>query len=216
MRGARVTRVYARGKALLIEFDCGLTHYSHNQLFGEWEVTTAAQGPNESRTIRVVLGTKNHVATLYSATEIELVPTAALARHPYLARLGPDVLDPATTVRAMRERLDDRRFAGRSLASLLLDQGFAAGVGNYLRSDILFAAGLPAAVRPRDLTSAERTRLAKAVLRVSRRAYRPSYRFLVYGREGAPCRTCGTPLVRHDVGGRGLFHCPVCQKRGMR
>ena len=42
LRGARVDRVYSRGKALLIEFDNGLTHYSHNQLYGEWEVRERA------------------------------------------------------------------------------------------------------------------------------------------------------------------------------
>ena len=37
------------------------------------------------------------------------------------------------------------------------------------------------------------------------------YRFLVYGREGAPCWTCGTPIARHDAGGRGLYRCATCQ-----
>jgi endonuclease-8 len=232
LAGAGVTRVYARGKAMLVEFDRGLTHYSHNQLFGEWEVGPAGRGPDERRQVRVVLGTAEHAATLYSATDIDLLPTSSLARHPYLARLGLDVLDPATSVAAMRARLDDPRFAGRALASLLLDQGFAAGVGNYLRSDILFRAGLPATTRPRDLSPAQRARLARAMLDVSRRAYRSAgvtndaarvraarqagmsredYRFLVYGREGAPCWACGTTIERRDAGGRGLFHCPTCQ-----
>jgi formamidopyrimidine-DNA glycosylase len=47
LKGARVTRVYSRSKALLIEFDNGLTHYSHNQLYGEWEIH---EGPPSRRT----------------------------------------------------------------------------------------------------------------------------------------------------------------------
>lgn len=232
LRGAQVDRVYARGKALLIDFDCGLSHYSHNQLYGEWEVTTGAPASGGARSVRVVLATAQHTATLYSATDIDLLPTAALARHPYLAALGPDVLDPKTTVAMLRARLADPRFAGRSLAGLLLDQRFAAGLGNYLRSDILFASGLPPEARPRDLDHAQLTRLVKAILGLARQSYRSGgvtndlararesrragvayddYRFLVYGRAGAPCWTCGRSIRRDDSGGRGLFRCPACQ-----
>jgi endonuclease-8 len=187
--------------------------------------------------VRVVLATARHTATLYSATEVELLDTAAVARHPYLARLGPDVLDPATTAASLGARLAEPRFAGRSLASLLLDQRFVAGLGNYLRSDILFAAGLPPAARPKDLDAAQRMRLVKAMRGLARQSYRSGgvtndlalagaarrngadyedYRFLVYGREGEPCWTCATPIVRHDTGGRGLFRCPLCQAEAPR
>ena len=132
----------------------------------------------------------------------------------------------------MRRRLEDPRFRGRSLASLLLDQRFAAGLGNYLRSDILFTAGIRASVRPKDLDDDARKRLARAIVDVSRRSYRrlgvtndlgrarkaaragvpfEDYRFLAYGREGAPCWVCGTTIERRNEGGRGVFHCPTCQ-----
>jgi formamidopyrimidine-DNA glycosylase len=41
----------------------------------------------------------------------------------------------------LEEPLLSRPFRGRSLASLLLDQSFLAGLGNYLRSEIRFCAG---------------------------------------------------------------------------
>ena len=232
LNGARVTRVYSRGKALLVEFDNGVTHYSHNQLYGEWDVSEGVPAHDDRRTVRVVIATPTHTATLYSATQVDLVPTREVERHPYVAALGPDVLDSSTTLAVMRRQLEDRRFRGRSLASLLLDQRFAAGLGNYLRSDILFTVGLRAQLRPQDLDDATRTRLARAILGIARRSYRSNgitndlararkakregvhfedYRFLVYGREGRPCWVCGTPIVRRDEGGRGLFHCARCQ-----
>ena len=232
LQGARVDRVYSRGKALLIEFDNGITHYSHNQLYGEWEVHAGSPDPGDRRTVRVVIATPAHTAILYSATQIDLVPTKAVERHPYIAALGPDGLDASTTPSVIRRQLDDRRFRGRSLASLLLDQRFAAGVGNYLRSDILFVAGLRASVRPQDLDDEARKRLARAIVEVSRRSYRREgitndpvrarkarragvpferYRFLAYGRAGEPCWVCGTTIVRRDDGGRGVFHCARCQ-----
>jgi endonuclease VIII len=232
LKGARVARVYSRGKALLIEFDNGITHYSHNQLYGEWEVNEGSSDPDDRRTVRVIIATPTHSVILYSATQIELLPTGDVERHPYIASLGPDVLDASTTAAVVRRQLEDRRFRGRSLGSLLLDQRFAAGLGNYLRSDILFVAGLRASVRPQDLDDEARKRLARAILDVSRRSYRSEgvtndlararkakragvpferYRFLAYGREGDPCWVCGTKIVRRDEGGRGVFHCAHCQ-----
>ena len=237
LKGAHVTRVYSRGKALLIEFDNGITHYSHNQLYGEWEVHDGQPDPDDRRTVRVIIATPTHSAMLYSATQIELLPTNEVERHPYIAALGPDVLDASTTLAVMRRQLEDRRFRGRSLGSLLLDQRFAAGLGNYLRSDILFTAGIRAAMRPQDLDDDTRTRLARAILDVSRRSYRTDgitndlqrarkakregvpferYRFLAYGREGDPCWVCSTPIVRRDEGGRGVFHCAKCQPQRRR
>jgi endonuclease VIII len=232
LKCARVARVYSRGKALLIEFDNGLTHYSHNQLYGEWEVHEGPPDLDDRRTVRVILATPTHSAILYSATQIELIPTSEVERHPYIAALGPDVLDASTTAAVMRRQLEDERFRGRSLGSLLLDQRFAAGLGNYLRSDILFTAGIRASVRPQDLDDDARKRLARAILDLSRRSYRTEgitndltrarkakragvpferYRFLAYGREGEPCWVCNTPIVRRDEGGRAVFHCSRCQ-----
>lgn len=233
LTGKRVRRVYARGKALLIDFEGGLTHYSHNQLYGRWIVTEGRGVPDGARTVRVVLATATHTATLYSATDVALLPTRAVARHPYLAKLGPDALDARTTVAAVRARLIDARFARHRLGSLLLDQAFVAGLGNYLRSDILFASRLTADLRPCDLTAAQRTALAGNVLALARRSYRSggsthplreaarasragtftgNDRFLVYGRANAPCWACGTPIVRHEYGGRAIYECPTCQR----
>jgi formamidopyrimidine-DNA glycosylase len=35
----------------------------------------------------------------------------------------------------------------------------------------------------------------------------------VYGREGEPCRRCGTAIRRIVQGQRSTFFCPSCQKR---
>ena len=237
LRGARVLRVYPRGKALLIEFDGGVTHFSHNQLYGQWRVLRPGRAFDDARAVRVVLGTTERIAVLYSATEVELLATPALPRHPYLAKLGPDVLEPATTVRAIAARLADPRFARSSLAALLLDQRFVAGLGNYLRSEILHVARLAHTLRPGDLDDAQRAALARAIHALPRQSYRTrgvtndlvaaradraggvpfaGYRFRVYDRAGLPCRTCGTPVARLDAAGRGLFACPSCQRTATR
>lgn len=230
LAGATVTGVRTRGKAMLIAFDCGLTHYSHNQLYGEWRVGMRHPAADDARAVRVVLAAGPRAAVLYSATEIALLDPRELARHPFLARLGPDALDRDTTPALVAGRLADPRFARRTLAQLLLDQSFIAGLGNYLRSDILFTAGVRGAARPADLGDDVRARLAAAIVSLPRRSYktggvtRPDSasartgaideddrRFLVYARAGRPCWTCGGRIRRVEAAGRGLFECARCQ-----
>lgn len=234
LRGRRVTAVETRGKAMLTHFDNGLTLYSHNQLYGRWYTGRRDARPDTGRELRVALHTRSHSAWLFSASDIEVLTQTGLARHPFLARLGPDVLDPDLSPTALAARLDDAAFRNRSLAALYLDQGFLAGIGNYLRSEILFCAGVHAIDRPRDLRATDRMRLARETLAVSRRSYRTggvtvtaalerrlksagdgyaSYRFWVFGRDGLPCRRCETPVDRTDAGSRGLFYCRTCQPR---
>jgi formamidopyrimidine-DNA glycosylase len=38
----------------------------------------------------------------------------------------------------------------------------------------------------------------------------------VYGREGLPCRRCGTPVRREAFMNRSSFSCPRCQPRPRR
>jgi endonuclease-8 len=230
--GARVTQVRSRGKVMMITFDRGLTHLSHHQLYGEWRVMPASREPDEDRAVRVVLATARRAAVLYSATDIALVPGHECRAHRLLAHLGPDVLDRATTPSLVASRLRHPRHCGKTLAHLLLDQAFCAGLGNYLRSDILFEARLRADVRPADLDDAARARLARAIVTLPRRSHRTggvtndplraralagrgvsfdSRRFLVYGREGSPCWACGRIIRRDDAAGRGWFWCPGCQ-----
>ena len=146
LTGREVLEVETRGKAMLTHFEGGLTVYSHNQLYGRWVVCRPGKPPETGRSLRLAIENEDRWALLYSASEIEVWPTDELEGHPFLARLGPDALRKGLTGRAITRRLESERFRGRSLAALLLDQAFVAGLGNYLRSEILHVSG----VHPRD------------------------------------------------------------------
>ncbi|MFP3367116.1 endonuclease VIII, partial [Pseudoalteromonas sp. SIMBA_148] len=59
-------------------------------------------------------------------------------------------LSEKVTVDDLFERMKDKRFRNRKWAILLLDQGFVAGIGNYLRSEIMFTSGIHPSLRPID------------------------------------------------------------------
>lgn len=230
--GHRVARVQTRGKAMLIHFEHGWSIYSHNQLYGVWRVRAGHKLPESSRSLRLLLQTASDSALLYSASDISVWPTEELGAHPFLSRLGPDIMDSLLTWRDIAGRLQAPEFAGRSLAALYLDQRFLAGVGNYLRSEILFAAGLHPLRKPASLSVAERGRLARDTLAVSRLSYgsggvtlRPALarslakadlpweqrRFAVFDRDGLPCYRCGAIVTRSESNSRRLYQCPGCQ-----
>ncbi len=232
LRGTRVRRVEPRGKALLIRFEAGPTMYSHNQLYGRWFIRERGVLPQTRRQLRAAIHTRRSSALLYSASEIDVLDDEGLAAHPYLSRLGLDLLAPDATPSRVRRRLEDDRFRRRMLGGLLLDQAFLSGVGNYLRSEILFYAQIDPILRPVDLAPSERLRFARAALTVTRRAYRNrgvtveprtaerkrsqglprwEYRHYVFGRAGLDCPRCGDTIVKRAVAGRRLYACPSCQ-----
>ena len=232
LAGHTVTGVDTRGKAMLTRFDNELTIYSHNQLYGRWYTVRRAELPDTGRQLRLALHTVTRSALLYSASDISVLTPAQLRKHPFLRKIGPDILDSSLTPDAIVERLGEKRFRRRALGSLYLDQTFLAGLGNYLRTEILWAAGMdpwsaPAAHPARDLH-----RLAKHTLALPRRSYRtrgvvvtPSRanalrasgkpfeerRFHAFARESLPCYACGTKIERRAMGSRGIFVCASCQ-----
>ncbi len=230
--GARVSAVDTRGKAMLTRFDNGLTLYSHNQLYGRWYTVRRHRLPETSRQLRVALHTSTHSALLYSASDIAMLTDRQLQKHPFLQRIGPDILDPELTTERIVARLDEKRFRNRALGSLYLDQRFLAGIGNYLRSEILWAAAVDPMARPAALDARAQREIARQTLRISKWSYRTRgvtmsptlarrlkreglpyerYRFFAYGREDLPCYRCETPVERRTMGSRSLFVCPDCQ-----
>ncbi|MEX1367362.1 MAG: endonuclease VIII, partial [Nannocystaceae bacterium] len=169
---SQVTEVGTRGKAMLTRFACGLTVYSHNQLYGRWMIGASDSPPRTGRSLRFAIVGPRRAARLYSASEIDVIVTDDVDDDPRVARLGPDALDPEVTVEQVAERLRSRTFGGRQLAALLLDQGFVAGLGNYLRSDILLAAKIHPRRRPRELDPDQQRRLADRILVLTRQSYR--------------------------------------------
>ena len=232
LSGQQIDWVSSRGKALLTRFSNGLTLYSHNQLYGRWYIVRRDQLPATNRTLRVAIHTATQSALLYSASDIEVLTPETLPLQKYLARLGPDALDDRVHWRDIAALLKSPQFRRRTLAALYLDQGFVAGIGNYLRSEILFEARVNPFDRPCDLTRGQLGRLARATLDLTRQSLatagitnKPSrvararraglsrrhYRFAIFDRQGEACFGCKNPVQRLDVSGRRIYMCRTCQ-----
>jgi endonuclease-8 len=230
--GEVIEAVETRGKAMLTRFANDYNIYSHNQLYGVWMVRKAYNFPETNRQLRLAIHNAEHSALLYSASDIEVLHNTELASHPFLAKLGPDLLDDSLDAIAVAQRFKSKAFCNKRLTTLLLDQGFLAGTGNYLRSEILFVAGVHPSLRAADCSDEQVEALAAAALDLTRQSYRTGgitndeararalkeagwkrrdYRFYVFRRAGQACFACDTPIVEDRIGGRGLYFCPTCQ-----
>lgn len=231
LQKAVVQAIDTYGKAMVMRFDNGLCVYSHNQLYGKWLIRNAYNYPKTNRQLRLALHTEKKSALLYSASDIEVLNVNQVSSHPFISRLGPDVMHQGTTPEQVQIRACSDKFRRRGFKNLLLEQSFLAGIGNYLRSEILFVAGIHPLKRPLDCTDAQLRRFSEAALDIPRQSYRHNgittdlelaqqlklegqsrslYRHWVFNRGGKPCRKCGSIIIK-EVQGRRYYYCPQCQ-----
>lgn len=215
LRGCRVEGVEARGKNLLLHFDADLVLHSHLGMNGAWHVYPLRARWRRSRASAwLILSTKSRRAVQFGGPTLTLMREAELARHPRLARLGPDILAGDFEVERGVEALR-RAGAERQLGEALLDQRLICGVGNVFKSEGCFAAGLDPWRQVAELTEDELARLVaetEALMRAGFEGRRPERQ--VYKRARLPCPRCGAPLRARGQGdgNRTTYWCGRCQR----
>ncbi|GLV99740.1 bifunctional DNA-formamidopyrimidine glycosylase/DNA-(apurinic or apyrimidinic site) lyase [Streptomyces lavendulae] len=158
----------------------------------------------------------------------ETVPGSAEGLPDVIAHIARDPLDPLFDEGAYHLALRAKR---TTLKRALLDQSLISGVGNIYADEALWRAKLhyerPTATltRPRSAELLARAReVMNAALDVGGTSFDSLYvnvngesgyfdRSLdAYGREGEPCRRCGTPIRRRAWMNRSSYFCPRCQR----
>lgn len=217
MDGATLGTAYARGKHLLWPLADGRVLHSHLRMRGSWRLfRTGERWSKPKRLAWLILRSDALVAVQFSGPVLELLRPGAMALHPVLSRLGPDVLDDDFDAgRAARNAI--LAAEDRAVAEVLLDQRVASGIGNIAKSEGLWTARANPFATPQEIGE---ERLAKvylasagwlaAALRHGGSAPRHVY--------GQPvCPRCGTRTSRRAQGddGRTTWWCPTCQVPGI-
>jgi formamidopyrimidine-DNA glycosylase len=145
----------------------------------------------------------------------------------YTTAIGPEPLEPGFTPERLGEALGRSR---QAVKKVIMDQRHLAGVGNIYANEALFAAGIDPSKPAAKLTPGDHRRLHAEIRRIllaaidsdgtTVRDYRTGtgdqgnfqLELLVYGREGLPCRRCGTRLTgTHAIDARITVFCHRCQ-----
>jgi endonuclease-8 len=231
LTGRTVDSVAARGKHLLMAFSGDLILHTHMRMNGSWHLYRPGERWRRPQTsMRVVVATDVIVAVGFDITVAEFLTAHALRRHPVLRALGPDLLDAEVDVAAIAERIRAR--GPETIGDVLLDQRVVAGIGNVIKAETLFLAGVSPFTPVDGLTDARVIRVVEVAKRLltenvaegpfasaaahgrrTTRSLDPGAPLWVYDRSGKPCRRCGAPIRADRTGAdaRVTYWCPACQ-----
>jgi len=159
---------------------------------------------------------------------MDLVSTARLEEDVLFKDIGIEPLSPGFSPKHLAKKLDGKK---TPVKSALLDQRVVAGLGNIYVSEALFRAGVSPKRLAGGLKAPELVLLVRAIKKVLKDAIAAGgsslrdhalpdgnlgefqHHFLVYDREGKPCKLgCKDKVKRIVQAGRSTFYCPKCQK----
>lgn len=150
-----------------------------------------------------------------------------IEHHPLIKPLAPEPLSDAFNLDWLAPKLKNRR---SPIKTLIMNNHLVVGVGNIYANEALFLAGIHPKTLGNQLTEKQLAQLIQQIKQVLSRAIeqggttlkdfltpdgKPGYfeqALAVYGREGAPCLVCQTPIEKIVIGQRATFFCPNCQK----
>jgi endonuclease VIII len=212
--GRVLEAVHARGKHLLVTFDSGRILHSHLRMTGAWGIYREGEPWHRSPSSAwLTLSASGLVAVQFGGPVLELLDRARIALHPALRSLGPDLLDEDPQIANAVARARARSHPTRAIGEVLLDQTIAAGIGNVVRCEALYALRIdPWAPLGgiEDETLSGLLEHSRKVLQAGVRAGGALPR-VVYG--ARRCRRCGSAVRRRAQGdeGRTVHWCPTCQ-----
>lgn len=227
--GRRVERVVSHGKHLIGYIEGSFFFHSHLMMWGRWQTigpirrkSKPLELPEKDRRERARVVVEGAAAILLSAPIFNVGEGDPYDVIEILTTLGPDALP-------YRGRFDRQEFLQRLLSTehkeemigaALLNQRIVAGLGNYLRAEILFDCKLNPWLTVGEITQRSLNCLMKTVPRLARDAYERSAtvseedrkrmandpslvyqpgreygtRHMVFRRTNLPCLRCGEKI----------------------
>ncbi len=236
--GAKIVGVRRFGKGLVIDLDNEFSIAIHVKMTGQLlykgtEVPKETKGSEvfnlPDKYTHIVFHMDNGAVLYYRDVRqfgwVQVLPTDEISKHRFFSSLGKEPLKDLTLIdfKALLHKVKT------PVKILIMDQSKIAGIGNIYANDALYLAKIHPARPASSLSDKEVKELFNAIETVlkkgietggaSERDYvdalggKGTYQnfFLVYKKNGQPCKRCGTIIERIKLGGRGTFFCPKCQ-----
>ena len=159
---------------------------------------------------------------------IKVIATKKVELEKYIAGLGPEPLEKGFTWEILKSNL--LKHKSQPVKVALMDQTVVSGVGNIYANEACFDANLDPRTKVQDLDDKQIKKLHSGIIKAlqegikhggstrahfvdpeGHKGYFLDYAF-VYGRDKHPCKICGTVIKKVQLGGRGTYFCPTCQK----
>ena len=239
MVNRKVTGVQRSGKVLTIKIGADLYASIHLKLSGQIlyspnkdkavfknTIPRADTNTMPGKTTRIILHFKDNSALYFN--DMRKFGWMKLGNLPENAK-GIDILSRDFTFEYFDTAISN---TGRPIKVVLMDQEKMAGIGNIYANDSLYTAMINPAKKAKELTHDEKKLLYRSIMDTIKEGLhykgssahdelymlpdseKGSYQnhFKAYHQHGKPCVRCGTIMIRTELGGRGTFFCPKCQK----
>ena len=227
LAGRRVERVVSHGKHLIGYIEGDFFFHSHLMMWGRWQTfgparRKAIELPEKDSRERARIVVHGGAAILLSAPIFNVGEGDPYEVIEILGTLGPDALpyNGRFSRKEFLRRLLSTEHRHETIGAALLNQRIVAGLGNYLRAEILFNCKLNPWITVRDISQGNMNCLLKTIPRLARDAYTrgataaeedrkrmasdPSLvyvpgreygtRHLVFRRTNLPCLRCGEKI----------------------
>lgn len=228
--GATFGPVNRRGKLLIFTLSNGNVIVAHLKMTGRFLIKPKGSEPTKHTHVIFRLSGPNdlHWEDVRKFGFLKAFDAAGAMRFVESWKFGPEPLSPSFTFETMRSCLI--KYPKAKIKPKLMEQKCIAGIGNIYATESLWSAGIHPLTQIKNVPEVKLKKLHSAVRDVMKRAvaargtssdnYLDAFgeegefvnKLKAYGREGEPCRRCGTPLAKIKVGGRGSAYCPKCQK----
>jgi len=225
--GSVIHHVERIGKYIIFKLDDGYL-VSHLRMTGQWEFRNEQVTPSKHLRwgFKIADTAEGEGGVLWFKDVRKfgtLVWVNSLYEYGPISKLGVDGLrleEPKQMFSIILAAQKSRR----PIKNFLLDQKVIAGAGNIYATEVLYAAGVDPRTVTKDLPEADIIKICHLLCRMFKHSIflggctisdhvGGSYQDMlqVYGREGLPCHTCDSKIVKILQAGRGTFYCPRCQ-----
>ncbi len=224
----RIKEISRKGKNIIINLSSGDLLVIHLGMTGNlfYLNKPALMGKHDHIDLEFSDRTYLRYGDIRKFGKFKLIKASQVVKEDVLKKLGPEPLEISRDdfVQLLQKR------KGR-IKSVLLNQTVIAGIGNIYADEALFEAKIHPLQRVSDLSRNKLVKLRQAIQKILKKAIKAggssvdNYRDIdgksgffqfyhkVYGREGKPCKRCGTKIRRVIINQRSAHFCPRCQKR---
>ncbi|MCL1876428.1 bifunctional DNA-formamidopyrimidine glycosylase/DNA-(apurinic or apyrimidinic site) lyase [Candidatus Saccharibacteria bacterium] len=244
---AEIIAVRRRAKVLIIDLSSNYSLVIHLKMTGQivfrGSENWGGGHPNDSfvgdlpdRSTRVEFelnGSADGLSKLFFNDQrkfgwIKLIPTLAVEKMEFIAKLGPEPLigNPETEFLTRVRRRNNS-----AVKAAILDQSVIAGIGNIYADEALWGAKIHPATRVRDISDEQLREILQSAIDAMNKSLsaggstmktyvnadgkKGNYLDLfanVFRRDGASCPRCGAIITKIRIAGRGTHVCLKCQK----
>lgn len=229
--GSEIVDVRRRAKYLLVCFSNHCIMTIHLGMTGNLGIFSSDIIPSPHCHLRFRLDNDRElrytdIRRFGSVQLIEPEETASM-EETFFATTGPEPFAESFNADSLFKAAQSRSIG---VKTFIMTNSIVAGVGNIYANESLHRAKIAPARKACSLTRKNWAKLVTAIREVLEHAIECGgstisdyvnadqesgyfqINFQVYGREGEPCHSCGTPINKQQLAGRASYHCPSCQR----